>query len=154
MKKFLCLLLVILVVFEIFALPAKKKDDSLERILSAMTLRDKVAQMMIASFRVWKEVPETESAEQPLEKPPAVNITELNDEIRDMITRDHFGGILLFGENIQDAEQTLRLIADLQSTNRSGGGLPQMIFARIDEMMRLIRHISRFVTMPAIETKI
>ena len=129
MKKFLCLLLVILVVFEIFALPAKKKDDSLERMLSAMTLRDKVAQMMIASFRVWKEVPETESAEQPLEKPPAVNITELNDEIRDMITRDHFGGILLFGENIQDAEQTLRLIADLQSTNRSGGGLPQMIFA-------------------------
>ena len=128
MKKFLCLLLVILVVFELFALPAKKKDDALERMLSAMTLRDKVAQMMIASFRIWKEVPETESAEQPQEKPPAVNITELNDEIRDMIGRDHFGGILLFGENIQDTEQTLRLIADLQSTNRSGGGLPQMFF--------------------------
>jgi beta-N-acetylhexosaminidase len=84
--------------------------------------------MMIASFRVWKEVPETEDEVQPQQEPPAVNITELNDEIRDMLGRDHFGGVLLFGENFVDAEQTLRLTADMQNANKSGGGLPLMFF--------------------------
>ena len=83
---------------------------------------------MIASFRVWKEVPETEDEVQPQQEPPAVNITELNDEIRDMLGRDHFGGVLLFGENFVDAEQTLRLTADMQNANKSGGGLPLMFF--------------------------
>ena len=103
-------------------------DDTLEIILSTMTLREKAAQMMIASFRVWQEVPETTDGEQPAKETPKTNITELNDEIREMIAREHFGGILLFGENFTDPEQTLRLISDLQETNRNGGGIPQLIF--------------------------
>lgn len=83
--------------------------------------------MMIASFRVWKEVP-AEGEEQPAEEPPKVNITELNDPIREMLGRDHFGGILLFAENFADAEQTIRLVSDFQMTNQAGGGLPQIFF--------------------------
>ena len=92
-------------------------------ILSSMTLREKAAQMMIASFRVWQEAPKEGE-----EKPPKTNITELNDEIREMVARDHFGGILLFGENIADAEQTLRLVSDYQTANQSGGGVPLLMF--------------------------
>ena len=103
-------------------------DDELEIMLSNMTLREKVAQMMIASFRVWQEVPETTDGEQPAEEAPKTNITELNDQIREMVAREHFGGILLFGENFSDPEQTLRLVSDLQTTNRNGGGIPQLIF--------------------------
>ncbi|MBQ1365702.1 MAG: YdcF family protein, partial [Clostridia bacterium] len=33
-----------------------------------------------------------EGAEQPAEEPPKVNITELNEEIREMVSRNHFGG--------------------------------------------------------------
>ena len=123
MIRFICLVLALILMFTCCASAEDNGDDVVEIMLSRMTLRDKVSQMMIASFRIWKEVPETEGAEEP----PAVNITELNDEIREMIARDHFGGILLFGENFADAEQTLRLIADLQTTNQSGGGIPQMI---------------------------
>lgn len=127
-KKFITLLVSILIILGFSAILEKQRQDPLEKQVSGMKLEDKVAQMMIASFRVWKEVPETEDEEQAQEEPPAVNITELNDEIRDMLSRDHFGGVLLFDENFRDAEQTLRLTADLQNANRNGGGLPLMLF--------------------------
>ena len=126
--KLLCFMLAAVVLVTGCAFAEDNGGDALESILSGMTLREKAAQMMIASFRTWKEVPETEEAEQPAEEPPAVKITELNDEIREMIARDHFGGILLFGENFEDPEQTLRLVADLQTVNQQGGGIPQLIF--------------------------
>ena len=132
MKKLTALLLVlvltVVLLFSNVVLAEDNGDDTLEILLSTMTLREKVAQMMIASFRVWQEVPETEDGEQPAEEPPKTNITELNDEIREMIARDHFGGILLFGENFQNPEQSLRLVSDLQTTNLNGGGIPQLIF--------------------------
>ena len=124
----LCLLMTVVLLFTGCAFAEDNGDDTLEIMLSNMTLREKVAQMMIASFRVWQEMPETEDGEQPAEEPPKTNIMELNDEIREMIARDHFGGILLFGENFTDPEQTLRLVSDLQTTNRNGGGVPQLIF--------------------------
>lgn len=126
--KLLCLILSIALLFSVSAFAEGNGDDTLEIMLSTMTLQEKVAQMMIASFRIWQEVPETEDGEQPVEESPKTNIVELNDEIREMIARDHFGGILLFGENFTDPEQTLRLVSDLQATNRNGGGIPQLIF--------------------------
>ena len=127
-KRVAGIVIAVLVIAAFAAILAKMTEDPLKKTLSNMTLRDKAAQMMIASFRVWKEVPETEGTEQAAEEQPAVNITELNDEIRDMVKRNHFGGILLYGENFQDAEQTLRLVSQLQTANQSGGGLPQLFF--------------------------
>ena len=127
--KRVSLLLAAMLLFTGFAAAEDNGDDLLEIMLSNMSLRDKVAQMMLASFRVWKEVPETEDGEKPAEEPPAVNITELNGEIREMLARDHFGGILLFAENCQEAEQTLRLVSDFQSVNQNGGGIPLLFLA-------------------------
>ena len=103
---------------------------SIEAILARMTLQEKIGQMMVPSFRVWKEVPE--SGEQNLgventEEPPANDITELNDEIRSCLAQYRFGGAILFAENCRDAEQTLRLTADMQAANQAGGGLPLLI---------------------------
>ena len=126
--KLLCLLMTMIFLVSGCAFAEDNGDDTLEIMLSTMTLREKVAQMMIASFRIWQEVPETEDGEATAEESPKTNITELNDEIRTMVARDHFGGILLFGENFTDPEQTLRLVSDLQTTNRNGGGIPQLIF--------------------------
>lgn len=123
--KMICLMLALCLLCPCLAAAEDKGTGDPESILNGMTLRDKVAQMMIPSFRVWKEVPETEAEEQP----PAVNITELNDEIREMLGRDHFGGVLFFAENFADAEQTLRLVSELQTANRAGGGIPQLILA-------------------------
>jgi len=126
-RRALCLMMTLSLLFAGGALAENKESDPLEDILSGMTLQDKVAQMMLASFRVWKEVA-PEGTAQGSGNTEAVNITELNDEIREMVARNHFGGILLFGENFRDPEQTLRLVADLQTANQQGGGLPQMMF--------------------------
>ena len=116
-----------MMVFGTMTAPAWAESDSVDRILSSMSLRDKVAQMMIASFRVWEEVP-AENGDKPEGEPVKENITALNDPIREMAGRNHFGGMLLFLENCVEAEQTLRLISDIQEANRAGGGLPQVFF--------------------------
>ena len=95
MKRFLCLTLALAMAFGTAAFAERAQGASPEAILSGMTLRDKVTQMMIASFRVWQEVP-PEGEEMPEEEPPKENITQLNDEIRDMVSHNHFGGIACF----------------------------------------------------------
>lgn len=127
MKKPLCLLLTFLMIFGSLSFSACAESDPVESILSSLSLRDKVTQMMIVSFRIWQEVP-PEGEEKPEEEPPKENITALNDPIREMIGRNHFGGILLYGQNYVNAEQTVRLVSDIQATNRAGGGLPQIFF--------------------------
>ena len=139
MQKTLSVLTAVILTLGSAGMAEKPESDPAEAILSSMTLREKAAQMMLPSFRIWKELPEAESetteaeseapeAESaPAEEIPAVNITELNDEIRDMLAREHFGGVLLFGENFQDTEQTLSLVAEMQSAVQEGGGVPLMI---------------------------
>ena len=102
------------------ALGAFAEEDKVETLLTSMSLRDKLAQMMYFSPRRWKDNPEAETAE---------NVVELNETLSDYIAERRFGGILLFAENCQDAEQTLRLVARMQAANRQGGGLPMFIAA-------------------------
>ena len=101
--------------------------NGIDGIIAGMTLEEKVGQMMIVSFRIWKEAPAEEI--EGAEAPEAINITELNDEIRACLHDYHFGGAMLFAENCRDAEQVLRLIADIQAENQAGGGLPLLIAA-------------------------
>ena len=114
MKKPLCLLTALALLCSLGA--GWAENESPESILSSMTLREKAAQMMLPAFRTWKEG-----------DAGAVKVTELNEEIRAMLAKEHFGGVLLFGENFADAEQTLRLIADMQEANRATGGVPMLI---------------------------
>ena len=116
-------------------------DAEIEAILSNMSLRDKLGQMMLVSFRVWKEpAPEAEQpaedtgtpAGQPVEaspqaEQPGEDVIALNDEIRACLRDGRFGSVILFAQNCHDAEQTLRLVADMQAANREGGGLPLLI---------------------------
>ena len=107
------------------------EDADIDAILESMTLEEKVGQMMLVSSRVWKEMPpegseENDTVENAEAEIPAVNVTELNDVIRQCLHDYHFGGTVLFAENCRDAEQMLRLVADLQAENQAGGGLPLM----------------------------
>lgn len=92
---------------------------SIEEIVSDMSLRDKLAQMMFFCPRTWKEDAASDV--------PAENIRVLNDYTRQYIADHRFGGILLFGENCGDAEQLLRLVSDMQQANLEGGGLPMLM---------------------------
>ena len=100
------------------------ETDRITEILNQMTMEEKIGQMMIPSFRIWTdlrvELPEGE-------EPEKTNITELNDEIRECVKKNHFGGTILFAENFKDAEQTYRLVCDLQETNRKGSNIPLIV---------------------------
>ena len=98
---------------------AEGGGDAIDSIVAGMSLRDKLAQMMIFCPRTWKEDPSSDA--------PAENITTLNDYTRQYLADHRFGGILLYGENCVDAGQVLRLVADMQAANQSGGGLPMLM---------------------------
>lgn len=98
---------------------ADSRVDSIEEIVAGMSVRDKLAQMMFFSPRGWKEDSASDA--------PSEDIRVLNDHIRQYIANHRFGGILLFKENSGDAEQMLRLVADMQQANLEGGGLPMLM---------------------------
>ena len=112
--------------------------DGIDAILAEMSTRDKLAQMMFISPRTWKDDPE--SAE------PAEKVQVLNDPLRQYIAERRFGGTLLFAENCGDAEQTLRLVADIQAANQAGGGLP--MFVAIDQEGGMIARLGFGTTGP------
>ena len=118
------LILIAALLLPAVALSETAQAGGIESILAGMTLEQKVGQMMIVSFRTWKEVPVEEA--EGAEEPEAVNITELNDEIRACLHDYQFGATLVFAENCRDAGQMLRLIADIQAENQAGGGLPML----------------------------
>lgn len=129
----LCLILAAVLLLGGCAAAETEGGKTPEEILAGMTLREKVAQMLLPSFRVWKEVPaegepavSVESAD-PAEETPGVNITRLNPEVRDILVRSRFGGVLLFGENFESPGQTLSLVSEMQEANREGGGIPLLI---------------------------
>ena len=116
MKKILCLILALAMVLSAAAFAENAQGDSPEAILSGMSLRDKVAQMMIASFRVWQEVP-PEGEEMPEEEPPRENITRLNDDIE--ATIENIGRMGRDGMQNTDVE-----ILNIMVGNGPGSGLP------------------------------
>ncbi len=102
-----------------------KNESQTDKLIKSMSIREKVEQMMLVSYRVWKENPETGA--NPDEEIPSVNVTELNDAIRADLMGHDYGGVLLFGENFVDAEQTLHLVSDIQNANLEGGGIPLLV---------------------------
>jgi len=118
----ICLVLALLcggMAFADAGVAGNSKVKSIDEILAGLSLRDKLAQMMFFSPRAWKENAASDA--------PAENIRVLNDYTRQYIADHRFGGILLFGENCGDAEQLLRLVADMQQANLEGGGLPMLM---------------------------
>lgn len=110
------------------------QENRVEAMVNSMTLEEKVGQMMIPSFRIWQDLrnvkPESgENGETSAQEPEKIKMTELNDEVRQCLENNHFGGVLLFAENFKDAEQTYRLICDLQSSNQKGSSIPLFVAA-------------------------
>ena len=104
-----CLMLVILCAFPVWGAQQDAASEA-DALLEQMTVREKIGQMVMADFRTWNENPEDENSE-------AVPVTELREEIRDAISRDRFGGIILFAENCPENEQTQQLISEMQTAN-------------------------------------
>ena len=107
------------------AVPEAGKDgkSQAEEIFAGMSTEQKVAQMIMPALRSWGKDEE--------------NVTDLSvlPELAEVLRRHQYGGVILFGSNIVDTEQTVRLIHDLQRNNvqstdaLDAGAIPYLIAA-------------------------
>lgn len=107
------------------------KQVFLEDYISAMPLEEQVGQLFMVAYR-------RDEGNQP--------VLGVNDSIRQDLEQYYFGGIILFGENIDTEEQTAAYIKELQSISKTP------LFIGIDEeggrVSRL--HASGKIDMPEI----
>lgn len=97
---------------------AKDKEDIVENLLDAMSVRDKVTQMMMVDFRKWGSNVEE-----------AADFTEMNDEVYGILEEYNFGAVILFSNNVKETEQTFRLTQALQEATTKNHGIPLIITA-------------------------
>lgn len=78
-------------------------ERKIDRIIREMSMDEKISQMIIPAIRTWDEE----------------NVTDLSafPELKEVLSRHQYGGIILFGANITGAEQVTRLLDDLQKNN-------------------------------------
>ncbi|NLH63683.1 MAG: glycoside hydrolase family 3 protein [Erysipelotrichaceae bacterium] len=90
-------------------------DTISERVnasLAKMDLHTKIEQMMVPAIRTWN----------------GSNFISMNDETAALLQQYHFGGIILFAENMtSDSSQAIQLTQSLQANAIAGGGLPLFI---------------------------
>lgn len=81
------------------------KYDLITKAIHSMTVKEKVGQMLMPDFRNWNGKP----------------VTEMNDEIRELVKKYHLGGVILFRENVVTTEQTVRLVDAYKKANEDYG---------------------------------
>ena len=72
-------------------------------LVSGMTLDEKLSQMIIPAIRTWDETEVTDLDAVP--------------KLKEALKKHQYGGIILFGQNIKDTEQTVELVSELQANN-------------------------------------
>ena len=94
-----------------------------ESIVASMTVEQKLAQMIMPSFRTWNDK----------------DMTTLNSELTAALKKYDFGGVILFSQNINNATQTTNLINSIQKAHISGGFKSKMFVAIDQEGGRVTR---------------
>lgn len=94
-------------------------DSRVESLLSGMTLRQKITQMMMPDFRKWdSDLSDGENA---------ADFLVMNDQVAQILKDYDFGGVILFANNVKETEQTFHLTQALQSAATDDGGIPLLI---------------------------
>lgn len=100
--------------------------------LEDMTIESKIGQMMCLEFRFWndKDLNQTEEvginvkdSATSMQRP----VTEINDQIKEIISKYHIGNVILFSQNFKNREQSKKLINDLQKSAKESGNPPLII---------------------------
>ena len=97
---------------------AREPLTRVDQLISTMSLRDKVTQMMMVDFRKWGATVDT-----------ATDFTVMNDEVQKIIEDYNFGSIILFANNIKETEQSYNLTMAMQEAAIKEGGLALIICA-------------------------
>lgn len=101
------------------------ETDPIRKQVEAMTLKQKVGQMIIAG----------------------VAGTEIDEETKSLIALDHVGGFILYKANIESAEQTVRLLNGLKEAN--GADSAPLLLGVDQEGGRVNRLPATFAAVPS-----
>lgn len=88
----------------------KRFGPSVSHIVNHMTLDEKIGQMMLVG----------------------IDGTNVDQQTKTLIDREHVGGVILFSKNINTPRQTVQLINQLKAVNGSAGN-PLPLFVSVDE---------------------
>ncbi|MBR5341719.1 MAG: hypothetical protein IK151_07325 [Erysipelotrichaceae bacterium] len=116
-KKIIVIAAIVIALFSGLFLFNTRDERRINRLINKMPLRDKLAQMMVPSFRYYKENEEAE--EYP--------VSELTDYIKEYLSEDHYGSFTLYTENCSDPKKTLEFVYGIQQLNKESGGIPMII---------------------------
>ena len=106
---------------------ADRRKERAAEILSSMTLEEKVAQMMMPAFRTWTK------------GKSSLDVTKLNKEQEALIKKYPFGGVILFAENLKNADQSRDLIREIQAASLKGFSRAALLIAADQEGGRVSR---------------
>ncbi len=98
-----------------------KAQSRVDNLLSKMTLRQKITQMMMVDFRYWDE-DITDNVDKK-------EFTVMNPQVQKVVEDYDFGSIIYFAQNIKETEQSLKLSTDLQKAATKDQGIPLLISA-------------------------
>lgn len=100
---------------------AAEKKSTVDEIINTMSLRDKIAQMMMISIRYWDE--------NPKDGKEAENFTVMNEQVAWLVQTYPFGSVIYFAQNLEETKQSYELTFQLQKAAVNSGGIPMLICA-------------------------
>ncbi len=130
MKNLICLLLTAVLLLPSAAYAANGAPDGAapETILAGMSVEEKVAQMLMPSFRWY---PDGNGERQ--------NVTVLPADIAAVLEKHGFAGVVLFAQNTADTAEAVKLVDDMQKANAAGKNRMQLLVAIDQEGGRITR---------------
>lgn len=112
---------------------SKNPEQSAEKIVTDMNTREKIGQVLMLDIRNWGKNDADES----------LNITQLPQEIAQVISDYSLGSVVLFRENLINTPQTYRLIQDIQQARSQ---LP--LFIGVDQEGGYVTRLREGTEMP------
>ncbi|MGF7186320.1 beta-N-acetylhexosaminidase [Desulfitispora alkaliphila] len=128
MKRFSILLLLLMFIFLFTACDTgvEPQDSKVDKIISHMTIEEKVGQMLMPDIRMWQ----------------GENTTGMNPGTEQMIKGYHLGGVILFEKNIETSHQLAKFTHQLQNTS----SIP--MFISIDQEGGRVQRLPQGTNMP------
>lgn len=93
--------------------PEAEISRQADEMLLSMSLEDKLEQMILISAETWN----------------GADFTSVNEEAQKLFSDYHFGGFVLFAQNLKDEEEAEKLVSSMQEINREAGGIPYIMAA-------------------------
>ncbi len=118
------------------------RSGNVSKLVAGMTRREKICQMIMPDFRMWKAEGESEETD----------FVQMNDEVAEVVDTYGFGGVILFANNVHETEQTFELTYALQTAalkNSGGseaGGIPLLL--GIDQEGGIVYRLGSGCAMP------